>query len=97
MHYTLLMDNANLMLPTIHTNGTGRDTLLDVHTVAAGAVRRAIDCLSDTSPNGRDFYPQGIDAWKRARREHESRLERLQSVLKELQFIAEAVADAAGR
>jgi hypothetical protein len=51
----------------------------------------AIDKLSEAGPNGRDYYPQGDDAFREAQKEHASRLQRLQSVYKELEDLILAI------
>jgi len=83
-----------MIAPTIHMNGTGREALLDQVTDAASALYKALDALSEAAPNGRDYYPQGPAAFEQARTEHQSRADRLRSVLSELQALAETIADA---
>ena len=80
-----------MMIPTIHLNGTSRIALLAAHMEAGRKLRAAIDALRETAPHGRDYYPQGNGAISVAMREYQSRLDRLQGVLKELQDIAEAI------
>lgn len=82
--------------PTIHLNGTSRQDLLDDLTTAVTAMYRAIECVQDTAPNARDYYPQGGTAWRGADTEHRGRVERLRAVLAELGELAEHVADAEG-
>lgn len=82
-----------LAAPTIHSNGTSRDELLRQMCDATDALHRAIEVLASAGPNGRDYYPQGPDAIKRATAEHQDRLSRLQSVQAELQELAVVIAD----
>lgn len=82
-----------MLIPTIHTNGTSRDDLVDQQTTAGSALRRALECMQAAAPNGRDFYPQGDGALKLAQAEHGARIERVRSVLREVEQIAEAIAD----
>jgi hypothetical protein len=84
-----------LALPTIHLNGTSAQSLLDDIRDAAIAVRAAMDALSRTAPNGRDYYPQGNDALIIASGQHAERMARLRSVYAELQQIGEYLADKA--
>lgn len=49
--------------------------------------------VAEAAPNARDYYPQGPTAHQAAVREHTSRLERLESVRRELEALAEAIAD----
>lgn len=83
-----------LMTPTVHLNGTSRAALFEQQAEAAGALRRAIQVLQDAAPHGRDYYPQGPDAYKRARSEHEARIATLRSVLAEVETLAEAIQEA---
>jgi len=71
--------------PTIHTNGTGRADLLAKAEAASRAVCDAIDALIELAPNGRDFYPQGPDAIKTATAEWGVLVDRLKSVVDEVQ------------
>ena len=52
--------------PTIHLNGTSRQSLLDAATEARSAVDEAEIKLREVWPNGRDYYPQGQDAIRHA-------------------------------
>jgi len=79
--------------PFVHRNGTGRDALVQAYCDAGSAIHAALRKLADAAPNQRDYYPLGEDAWRLAKREHESRVERLGSVLTELQALAEHCAD----
>jgi len=79
--------------PLIHTNGTSREALLDGYTTAAAKVREALDALVATAPNGRDYYPRGVEALGRAIAEHDVRVQRLTAVLADLDALALAVAD----
>jgi hypothetical protein len=81
-----------MTVPTIHLNGTARDSLLDAHCEAGRAVRVALDAIELAAPNPRDYYPQGDDAFASAKREHADRVGRLRSVLVELEALAEAIA-----
>lgn len=80
-----------MMIPTIHLNGTSREALVEQVTDACAAVRDAISVLYLASPNGRDYYPQGPTALQQAAEEHRSRVERLGSVLQELEELAEGI------
>jgi hypothetical protein len=82
-----------MTLPTIHRNGTAPRDLLDGLCDAGRAINDAIKAVCEAGPNGRDYYPQGQAAMSAAQSEHESRLERLRSVLTEIQQLAEHVSD----
>ena len=82
-----------MIKPTIHLNGSSPDRLLDGYTNAVTALTDALEALVHGAPNGRDYYPQGDDAFRQAAREHASRVERLTSVLTELSEIGNHVSD----
>lgn len=80
--------------PTIHRNGTAAKDLLEGYCDAVSAVRGALEAVAKAGPNARDYYvQQEHGAFEIARTEHEDRLARLRSVLKELEALAESVAD----
>ena len=83
-----------MRVPTIHLNGTGRETLLVQLENAGSALREALEALREASPNGRDYYPQGDGAGTEALREHMTRLERVKSVLTEITELHEKVTEA---
>ena len=56
-------------IPTIHDNGTPKAALLAALTAADEAIGKAAKVLVQTAPNARDYYPQGPDAWGKARDE----------------------------
>jgi hypothetical protein len=64
-------------IPTIHLNGTGSKTLYAEYHAAYKAVDAAIEALVSTTCNGRDFYPQGTDAFYQARDERDEALTKL--------------------
>jgi hypothetical protein len=62
---------------------------------ASQKLREAIQAVSDAYPNGRDYYPQDVKepgSYHIAVAEQQSRLERLTSVLQEMEALAESVA-----
>lgn len=56
-------------LPTIHTNGTGPQMLLEGYLNARTACQAALDAIQQIEFNARDYYPQGPQAWQDARNE----------------------------
>ena len=80
-----------MMIPTIHMNGTSKEALVEALSEAYRAVNEAGRKLAEAYPNGRDYYPQGAGAINTAMKEHESRMERLRSVAKELEEIVVAI------
>jgi len=81
-----------IMLPTIHLNGTSLAALAEANDKAHYALLTAIAALAEAAPNGRDYYPQSPDALYKAQDEHYERITRLQSVAKELEQIGEYLA-----
>lgn len=77
--------------PTVHLNGTSREELQNQLQEAIWATENAIRKLANAAPNGRDYYPQGQNAWSRANDEHVARLGKLQSVVDDLEQIALAI------
>jgi hypothetical protein len=86
-----------MMIPTLHLNGTSRAELIKQLTDASHALRIAIDALGDASPHGRDYYPQGPDAFRQAHDEHIARFGRLFDVKTEIDALAMKIHDAPGR
>jgi hypothetical protein len=84
------------MTPTIHLNGTGRDALLRQVLDAAHAVDAAFEALCGMEPHGRDYYPQGPQAFRRAQNEHSERIEAVRAVYLDLNQLAQRI-DRAGR
>jgi len=84
--------HSDLMVPTVHLNGTSRDELSRQVCQAYAAVVEAGRALAASAPNGRDYYPQGQDAIIRAMTQHELRMRKLREVADELQHIAEQIA-----
>jgi hypothetical protein len=80
-----------LTLPTIHLNGTSKEQITEALCDAYSAINDALSKLKQTAPNGRDYYPQGSEALSNATNEHFSRMQRLTSVMQELEQIAEAL------
>lgn len=89
---------VEIIAPTVHLNGTDRDSLLGQLRAAHDAVDTAISALSQAAPHGRDYYVQsdgedggGRSAIERAISEHRNRLARLESVQAELAALWQAV------
>jgi hypothetical protein len=71
--------------PTVHLNGTGRESLRRDFEAAQRALMGALHALATMSPNARDYYPQGPGAFDRADDEHQDRMARVRGVLEEVQ------------
>ncbi len=82
-----------LTKPTIHLNGTSAERLYNDLDEARRAARDLLRALEDCAPNARDYYPQGADAFSRARMEHQVRIEAVRQIQYELNELHEHVAD----
>lgn len=76
-----------MILPTIHSNGTSARMLAEGYSAARIAVEDALVALAAVEFNGRDYYPQGSDAFTAATTEHDARLNALRNVATELAAI----------
>jgi uncharacterized protein YecE (DUF72 family) len=84
---------VKLLVPCVHSNGTGKERLLEAIEEAHFAIGEAYEKLRQTAPNGRDYYVYKDNPYERARLEWVSRMQRLHSVQLELQAIAEGIHD----
>lgn len=80
-----------MKIPTVHSNGTSKDELLQLQLDAKNAVLKAIKKVQQAAPHPRDFYVQDTGAFNLASREHEMRLVQLHEVADELNTIAEGI------
>lgn len=92
-----MSDKPTVIVPTLHLNGTGRNDLLRQSREACRALERAIEAMSEATPHGRDYYPQGPDATNAARNAHVARMDALRAVLAEQTEIYHAIARMPGR
>ena len=80
-----------MIIPHVHWNGTSRDELLKQLAGAQEAVIAAILAMGRATPHGRDYYVIGDDAITQARTEHQARIDKLNSIVGDLQQITEGV------
>lgn len=80
-----------LQRPWINLNGTHKETLLQDQVDALEAVRNALEKLRKITPHGRDYPSE--ESYKKARRQHEERILKLEDVEFELEALAEIIAD----
>lgn len=80
-----------MKFPTIHLNGTSKKALQDAIEEAARAITSARKALQETSPHARDYYPQGPDAFPKARDEYVARRVKLEEIYSELLAIWESM------
>jgi len=85
---------SNITLPTVHRNGTSRDSLLDGYIDAIDALRLAVEALKASAPNARDYYVKAEGTFCLAQNQHFIRLARLRDTINELTEIAQNVSDA---
>ena len=71
---------TDLTLPSIHLNGTGRKMLDADYTAAYHALQTAIRAFQSIELNGRDYYPQGPNAYSEARQQRDAQLQHLSEV-----------------
>jgi hypothetical protein len=76
-----------MKVPTVHLNGTSKQSLLDGYDKAYTAIQDAYQELKQTAPNGRDYYVQEPGALDVAASEHHGRLAMLHHVMTELEQI----------
>lgn len=80
-----------MIFPLVHLGGTSGADLLEGLEAANNATHAALEALSATVPNGRDYYPLGDGALRTALLAHDARLEKLREVLLEIATIHEDV------
>jgi hypothetical protein len=85
-----------MIFPTLHMNGTSKNQLLDDYCDIGHALNAAMEKMIQNGPNGRDYYPQGDQAFSVARQEHMDRIAKIHAVKAEIDQIAEYIADAEG-
>jgi len=81
-----------LILPTIHLNGTSKHELQEQIETACMAVRDAMAAFRCASPNGRDYYLQGPNIFTLAVAQHQEQFNKLNEVKTYLECIAEGIA-----
>jgi hypothetical protein len=86
----------NPLVPTVHLNGTDRETLLCQANTAVRLLGAARQALLDAAPNARDFYVRGPDAFAPAQRAHRERMERIEGLIVEMADIALGIAEQGG-
>lgn len=70
--------------PLVHLNGSSKSDLAEGYHRAGTAIQAALEALQAASPNARDYYPQGPDAFSAARREHDARCESLRAAYRDM-------------
>lgn len=84
---------TKLAVPTVHLNGTSRESLLEGYSEAIRALNRAETKMTAACPNARDYYVQDGPAFGIAMDQHTARMKKLREIISELEEIAVAVSD----
>ena len=79
--------------PFINLNGTSAKEFLEENLLAINALRIAISTLAMAAPNARDYQTAPMGTFRQAESEHRSRLMRLETVMQELEILAEHISD----
>lgn len=77
----------DLIVPRVHLNGTSKKELVDQTVKACAAAEKLLSALANMAPHGRDYYVIGGGVFPEAQKQHESRRDRVHSVLAELQVL----------
>jgi hypothetical protein len=86
-----------LVMPTIHLNGTGRQALVEQYANAVEALQTALDKVRAAAPHGRDYYPQDGEhpegtMLRSAQRQHQRWVNNVEVVIADMQALAEGIA-----
>lgn len=74
----------NIIVPTIHLNGTSAEELIDQLSCAWLALDDAIKAMRGAAPHGRDYYVQANDGMTIAQAQFEDRERRVAGVMAEI-------------
>jgi hypothetical protein len=83
----------SIILPIIHLNGSAPGTLLTDNMKALGALREAVEELQRAAPHGRDYYPLGDNAIRRALEGHAERLKALETIIADIELLCIHISD----
>ena len=93
----MTINTDTILKPTIHLNGTGRRALSTQYENASEALRHAIEVIAEMGPNGRDYYPQGDDAFYKARDQFCAQLAKVNEVKEYVDALLEHVVNSGGK
>lgn len=88
--------SQDLIVPTVHINGTSKTQLVADLEAAQKALDAAFAAMCGAMPNGRDYYPQGNEAHGNAMKQMRARLDKLIEIQTEITQIIEAVHEQKG-
>jgi hypothetical protein len=83
-----------MILPTIHLNGTGKNALERDYRNARAKVMDALRAFEAIEFNGRDYYPQGPEAFTQAKLERDFLARKLKDINEYLEAHLEHISDA---
>jgi hypothetical protein len=79
-----MAEAVQVVLPIVHLNGTGCETLVNQRLSLYHALQNAIEKLRQMAPNGRDYYVQpGL--YEQALAQHDRRMAVLGAMLQEIE------------
>lgn len=89
------MENTALQHPlALNLNGSGINSLLAQNHAAFVAVGRALQEMREAAPHGRDY--EGGNAYRRAREQHDARVEALSLVMEQYEAVCQRLVDHGG-
>ena len=85
------MADSELVVPTLHPNGSDWPHLRKEYVDGMRALKTAVENLP--RPNARDYYPQGDDAYPKARDQYNAQIRKLTEINNELNMILIGIQD----
>lgn len=82
---------TDLMVPSIHLNGTSASEIIKQLEAVVDALRQTEEAMTAAAPNARDYYVQGPDAYKTACAQWADRLLKVSGVKEEVFAVLEVV------
>lgn len=82
-----------MILATIHLNGTSVEVLYEQQIAVSHACRALLRALENAAPNGRDYYPQGDEAFRAAAEQHLQKVRSVEALLADTYTVLEHLAD----
>ena len=79
--------------PTVHLNGTSKDSLLKGYREAYESLNKAQEAMGQCSPHGRDYYPQGDNAIHEAIQEHRAHMKNIAEAIKAIEAHVQHIFD----
>lgn len=86
-------NRSDLIIPTVHLNGTSEVGLIEPLMKARNAVIDAARALNAAAPHARDYYVQGDWVYNLAKGQHVQRYVILHNMIDELGWIIQGIQD----